>query len=238
MSMIHSRGIQVRAFIVEDNPVQRKYLKTLLCEQNVRVVGEAATGEDAVRLIARLQPEVVFLDIALPESNGMDVGWKIDTNIHKIFVTGDHHYALKAFELGSLDYLLKPVSPERLEITLKRLRKIIKQTHQKLILNLKSSTIALDIQQILFIEKVPILKKVTFHTLDGECSISGTLNEYELRLKNQGFARTHNSFIVNVNKIKKLVLSGDKSYIIKLHHTAKEVPLSRKYAPMLKPLLY
>lgn len=231
----------MKAVIAEDNPFELRYLKKLLTENDINVVGEAATGDEAYRIISERNPEVVFLDISMPGMDGLQLAKLVDKNIFKVFVTADHFLALEAFEIGSVDYLLKPVTPERIAVTIERIKNLSSRRDIKLSLKLsltiKGSVVTLDIDDICFIEKLPLVKKVTLHLTEGAYTVSGTLNEFEEKLSRLGFVRSHSSFIVNVNKIDMLIPWGDKSYLIKMKHCKKEVFASRKYAPTIKSMM-
>lgn len=114
----------MRALIVDDERLARKELITLLSHhENVEIVGEAINVDDAKEKIQNLNPDVVFLDIQMPEKTGFDLLEELDQVPHIIFTTAYDEYALKAFQVNALDYLLKPIEPERLSEALTRLQK-------------------------------------------------------------------------------------------------------------------
>ena len=114
----------MRALIVDDERLARKELINLLSQhENVEVVGEAINVEDAKEKISSLNPNVVFLDIQMPEKTGFDLLEELDHVPNVIFTTAYDEYALKAFQVNALDYLLKPIEPERLTEALNRLQK-------------------------------------------------------------------------------------------------------------------
>lgn len=114
----------IRALIVDDEPLAREELAALLEEAgSVEVVGEAGNGKDALLQAKATQPDVIFLDVDMPGLNGLDVSSLLaDPRPLLVFVTAHQEYALTAFEQEALDYLLKPVNPERLARTLKRIQ--------------------------------------------------------------------------------------------------------------------
>lgn len=232
----------MRVIIVEDNPIELQCLKEILAlENDVQIIGTATDGIEAKKIINRLKPDVVFLDISLPGVNGMELAKMIPDEVFIVFVTANSHLAIGAFEVGSIDYILKPVEPERLNSTLRRIKKLIPQKVMcpaKLSINIRGTILTLDINKILFIEKNPTIKKVTIHYQDKEFIISGTLGKLEERLKIHGFVRSHKSFILNINKIEKMIPWGDKSYLAKLYDSKKEVLVSRSYAPIVKDLIH
>jgi two-component system LytT family response regulator len=106
----------MRALVIDDERLARKELINLLNQlETVQVVGEAVNVEDAKEKIDQLQPDVIFLDIQMPEKTGFDLLEELDQVPHVIFTTAYDEYALKAFQVNALDYLLKPIEPKRLE---------------------------------------------------------------------------------------------------------------------------
>ena len=106
----------MRALVIDDERLARKELINLLNQlETVEVVGEAVNVEDAKEKIDQLQPDVIFLDIQMPEKTGFDLLEELDQVPHVIFTTAYDEYALKAFQVNALDYLLKPIDPKRLE---------------------------------------------------------------------------------------------------------------------------
>jgi len=115
---------RVRALVVEDEPEARRMLREFLREASwVDLVGEAADGRGAVASIDRLKPRLVFLDIRLPELSGLEVLEKIRHQPEVVFATAYDRYAVAAFELGALDYLVKPFGRERFRSMLNRVRR-------------------------------------------------------------------------------------------------------------------
>jgi two-component system LytT family response regulator len=116
----------MRALIVDDERLAREELRELLAAHpEIEVVGEAANGPEAQKRIAELQPDLIFLDIQMPEQNGFELLQELEPPVPEvIFVTAYDKYALQAFENSALDYLVKPVEPERLAKAVARLRKI------------------------------------------------------------------------------------------------------------------
>ncbi len=112
----------IRAVLVDDEPLARKRLRALLgTHRRVEIVGEAANGEEACRMIEALKPDLVFLDIQMPGMSGFDVLAQLQPRPRIIFVTAHDEFAVKAFDEQALDYLLKPVEPERLARALARI---------------------------------------------------------------------------------------------------------------------
>jgi two-component system LytT family response regulator len=121
----------MRAIVIDDERLARKELITLLNQlESVEVVGEAVNVDDAKDKIEQLNPDVIFLDIQMPEKTGFDLLEELDNVPHVIFTTAYDEYALKAFQVNALDYLLKPIEPKRLEEAITKLQNKIDGTQQ------------------------------------------------------------------------------------------------------------
>lgn len=118
----------IRAVLVDDEPPARRKLRHLLsAEKDFTVIGEAGSGAEAVEILNRLRPDLAFLDIQLPDCTGFDVVESLDSrdHLHIVFVTAHDDFALKAFEVHAVDYLLKPVEPSRFTQSVSRIRRIV-----------------------------------------------------------------------------------------------------------------
>ena len=113
----------MKALIIDDERIARQELRRLLAAHpEIEIAGEARGGEEALQLIAQLAPDVLFLDVRMPGMNGFDLLQRLDDVPQVIFTTAYDEYALKAFEVSALDYLVKPVAPARLAAALAKLR--------------------------------------------------------------------------------------------------------------------
>lgn len=113
----------MKALIIDDERIARRELRRLLAaHERIEIVGEARTGEEALDLVGRLEPDVLFLDVRMPGMSGFDLLQHLDDVPQVIFTTAYDEYALKAFEVSALDYLVKPVSPARLASAVAKLR--------------------------------------------------------------------------------------------------------------------
>lgn len=122
----------MRAIVIDDERLARKELINLLNQlETVEVVGEAVNVDDAKEKIEQLQPDVIFLDIQMPEKTGFDLLEELDHVPHVIFTTAYDEYALKAFQVNALDYLLKPIEPKRLEDAINKLLGKIEGTSKR-----------------------------------------------------------------------------------------------------------
>lgn len=240
--------MSLRAVIVEDEKHSRETLKNLLQEFciDVKVVGLAGNVEDAVKLIKKEQPDVIFLDIELQTGTGFDILEQVShLNFEVIFTTAFEQYAIKAVKFSSLDYLLKPIDLDELQNAVEKARLnknevIYKKQLETLMLNLK--------------QQKPKLNKICLATSDGfefievndimYCKAEGSytafilkdsekllvskhLKEYENLLLEQGFMRVHNSFLINLKEVKKYVKS-DGGYIIMNNNDTVSISRSKK----------
>lgn len=122
----------MRALVIDDERLARKELINLLSQyDHVEVIGEANNVDDAKEKIDNLLPDVVFLDIQMPEKTGFDLLEELDNVPHVVFTTAYDEYALKAFQVNALDYLLKPIEPKRLGEAIERLQKKLTDQNQK-----------------------------------------------------------------------------------------------------------
>ncbi|MGY6557980.1 MAG: LytR/AlgR family response regulator transcription factor [Nitritalea sp.] len=211
---------EIRALIVDDEPMARMALKGILSRHfsQVAVLDEAKSLPEAVKLIHKHKPDVVFLDIEMPGYSGLEIldffpEQQVDFRI--IFVTAYQDYALKAFELSAVDYLLKPVQQEALERALQKVVPQLQARLQTLKENLaedKPKKITLQTGEgILFIPLRDIIylkadgSYTHFHLDDGKkITVSKRLQEYERIMDMGKFMRIHRSHIINLDQIAKI----------------------------------
>lgn len=213
------------ALIIDDEPLARSYLRSLLEEQNVLVVGEAEEAVEAMEKAEALLPQLVFLDIQMPGLNGLrlaDALRKLDSPPVPIFVTGYSEHAASAFERDAADYLLKPVSPERLVDALTRARRRLTPRVAPDTSTISRIPVRGDyaIRLIRTDEIVCALardRKVYLRTLDGvEHRGIHTLVQLEKLLPLQHFYRVHDSYLVALDRIEELLFLGNHDYEIRL----------------------
>jgi two-component system LytT family response regulator len=226
--------MKYKAFIVEDEVLNRDFLKNLLQEfcPQIELVGAAMTLEEAVTSIDTLAPQIVFMDIELQTATGFDVLQQVkDTGFEVIFTTAYDHYAIKAIKFSAIDYLLKPINFEELT---KAVDKAIdslklKQKEDKLELLLKNirrsagEDFSISLATSEGIEFIPLSQIIrleakgpytTFFLKNGHhLMVCKNLKEYELLLTEHGFFRLHNSYMVNMKEVKKMV-KADGGYAV------------------------
>lgn len=250
-----------RCLIVDDETPAREELLYILSDiEGVKVVGQASNGIEALELIRTLNPDIIFLDIQMPQMSGMDVARELLNESLRpkiIFVTAYDQFAIEAFEVNAIDYLLKPISEERLR---KRVQQIIsvKENEEvidynklsKLIKDMKSDTkstpniislyhnnklIPIEIKDIIYatIED----KETIIFTKTGRFEINCTLNKLLERLDSSIFFRTHKSYIVNLNSIESVELWFNSTYNINLKDNKEIIPVSRNYSKDFKEIM-
>lgn len=221
----------IQAVLVDDESNSLEALGILLekyCPE-VEVIGTAQSVEEAVNVIDDLQPELVFLDIALPDGQGFEVLEQVEHDqFEVIFTTAYDQYALTAFEFSALDYLLKPINAEKLKQSVERYRNIkgdreissrvsvlkdsLKNINERIIL---SSMDGFDVYKISDIIRCEANGSYTTFFIKGGIKVvtSKTLNNFEKLLADQPFARVHSKHLVNLEYIKKYI-SGRGGYVV------------------------
>lgn len=250
--------MNIRTLIVDDEKLARDKLHRLLGDEtDVEIIGECSCGTDTVKFINEKNPDLVFLDIQMPELNGFEVLKKIEPqNVPTIiFVTAYDKFALDAFNANALDYLTKPFDQERLQIALQKARKQIDNVQQgqvderliSLLNNLKEEKeypdrlVLKSSGRIYFIKVVDIDwieaagNYVNIHVGKKSHMLRETMNGIENKLPPDKFLRIHRSSVVNIDSIKELnpLFSGD--YLVTLQDDT-ELTLSRNYHDRLKQL--
>lgn len=213
-----------RALVIDDEPAARRLMKSLLLEHEavIEVVGEAGNGREALQKIAELKPDIIFLDIQMPDLTGFEVIEQLEHKPNIIFTTAYEQYALKAFETFSIDYLLKPIREERLAQSIAKLKQFgrltggidiasLQQMIQQLKAPQKASALPIrtgDRINLVKFETISYLeaqdKYVYIHTVDGQKHLTDqTLTLLEEKLPPQ-FFRVQKSYIINKDRIKEM----------------------------------
>jgi two-component system, LytTR family, response regulator len=247
----------LRVIVVDDEPLARTRIKRMLENiGSVEVVGECSNGREATEQIPKIQPDVLLLDIQMPEMDGFEVLKSLDSNYpYVIFVTAYDQYALRAFEVFALDYLLKPFNEARLEKAISRAREQIELKNganftdqiSKLVNELKEKNhldrlVMKDERKIWFVPVQTIDwieaegKYVNVHVGRDSHLLRESLTALENKLNPKLFARIHRSSIVNVERIKELQpwFHGDYRVIL---NDGTELILSRTYRKRFQELI-
>jgi len=248
----------LRVLIVDDEPLGRQRLRALLeAEPDVAVIGECPDGPSAVAAIREQQPDLLFLDVCMPDLDGFGVleAMGQDRPPGVIFVTAYDKYALRAFEVHALDYLLKPFDRERFQRALERARAQISQAQtaevneqlrvlleesrpgkkylDRLVIKSPSRVFFLRVEEIDWIEAAA--NYLRLHVGPEAHLLRETMNSLEGRLDPGKFLRIHRSTIVNIERIRELQPWFHGDYIVLLRDGTK-LTLSRSYRQKLQEL--
>jgi two-component system, LytTR family, response regulator len=227
----------MKALLVDDEPLARFELRRLLrAHPEVEIVGEAKDGDEALRMIRESAPDVLFLDIQMPGMTGFDLLEKIDENLPEIiFTTAYDQHALKAFEVNALDYLLKPIAPERLKAALHRLEKRPAPSRlSQVFVRDGDRCWIVRLPDIFLLESEGNYTRLCFAT--QRPLIRRSLNSFEQQLDPQMFFRANRRQILNLTWIESTELSVDGSLSIRLR-PGQIVPLSRRRSDDLRTKL-
>ena len=213
----------LRTIIIDDEAPVRETLTRLLvlhCPQ-VKLIGEAGSVADGLKLIRDLHPQLVLLDISMGDGTGFDLLRQVETIDFKvIFITAYEKYAVQAFKYAAVDFLLKPINPEELADAVKR-AEILVQEHfntqfqaleenlrsdfrqkKKIVLKTLENIYLVDMQNITLCESDGCYTII--HTIAGDhIMVSRTLHEFDLMFSEQGFYRVHKSYLINLLQIKR-----------------------------------
>lgn len=232
-----------KAIIVDDEKLARSDLKNVLSSfDEIQVIGEANNVSSAEQLINKLHPNLVFLDIQLRGETGFDLLDKINYGLNFVFITAYDQYAIKAFDVNAQDYLLKPVSSERMRKTIAKLSNKSNKNSSNLprlkyndviFIMLNSKYRFLKIDSIIAITSDADYTFV--HTVDkGQFITRKTMKEWENRLPENHFCRIHRETIVNLDFMIKTDDSTSPSFKIFLKGFEKPFSISRRFAAKIK----
>lgn len=232
----------IKALIVDDEELARSDLHALLSKiPTIEIVGEANNIKSAIDAIDKLKPDVVFLDIQFPRETGFDLLEKIDIKAKIIFVTAFDKYAIRAFEVNALDYLIKPVDPERLAITLERLESSNSSEKKQSNFNYTDS-IFIEHGNNFYFVKINSIIMITAAGAYTEIRTSKELKllahksmkEWETRLPQNSFVRIHRSTIINIDFIEKMDKWFNYSYRVYLKNITEPISISRRYIAAIR----
>jgi len=231
----------LRALLVDDERLARAGLRRLLqVHQDVIVIGEAKNGEEAAHKIRRLQPDFLFLDVEMPAQNGLEMLEELEDVPPVIFTTAYQEYAVRAFEVSALDYLVKPIVPERLAAALDKVRKTLievgrESSHKRQVFlrdGKRCWIVMLD--QIRWLESVGNYTRA--HFADHAPLICKSLNALESRLDPTIFFRASRSHIINLREIKSVDEEANGGLIAVLND-GNRVVITRRQTQKLRELL-
>lgn len=247
-----------KTIIIDDEQPARSYIKELLQPYSncIEIIGEATNGNEAVKLIKSLEPDLIFLDIQMPGKNGFEVVQSLKKIPLVVFCTAFDEYALNAFETNSVDYLVKPVSAERLNKTIEKLKGLSTTKEQEKIEKLIHSIVSAKVtdvpttfpvkvgDRVIFLKMSEIAffkskdKYVEIHTVvDKAYILEHSLNTLEMKLPNN-FRRVQRAFIININHITEIRKYSPGKYAILLDDVCKtKIITGRSYSMKVNNLV-
>jgi two-component system, LytTR family, response regulator len=255
--------MKISALIVDDEQPARDELAYLLRNfPDVEIVGQGKNGVEAVSLVRELGPDLVFLDVQMPGLDGFGVIKKLlDHNTRLpffIFVTAYDHYAVRAFEVNAVDYVLKPIERNRLDKALRKVRGMLEASEaafqkldrlvhmieerpaaqsSKLVVKSGNRMVLVDSTDIIYATIEDGVIRIVTRDLDGQSNFR-TVEELQNNLDPNIFWRVHRSYIVNINRIKEVVPWFKSSYQLKMQDRQEtEIPVSRAQTRKLRELL-
>jgi two-component system LytT family response regulator/two-component system response regulator LytT len=254
--------MKISALIVDDEQPARDELAFLLKSiPDVEVVGVGRNGVEAVSLVRDINPQLVFLDVQMPGVDGFGVIKRLlEKKVRPplfIFVTAYDQYAVQAFEVNALDYLLKPIAKPRLEKALLRVRRLLETSESaqekldrlvqmmearpalhkgKAVIKSGNRLFLVDPDEIIYASIEDGVISIVTRELEGQSNF-GTVEELQASLDPKTFWRVHRSYLVNVNRIKEVVPWFKGSYQLKMaDRTQTEIPVSRAQTRKLREL--
>ncbi len=255
--------MKITSLIVDDEQPARDELAFLLKGvSDVEIVGQGKNGLEAVSLVRELNPQLVFLDVQMPGLDGFGVIKKLlEKKVrlpHFIFATAYDNYAVQAFEVNALDYLLKPIARSRLEKAIGKVRRMIEaaeSTHEKLdrlvqmveerpvpqkgklLVKSAGRLYLVDSDDVIYASIEDGVISIVAKDLEGQSNFR-TVEELQSSLDPNTFWRVHRSFLVNINRIKEVVPWFKSSYQLKMDDRKQtEIPVSRAQTRKLRELL-
>lgn len=234
--------------IIDDEQLILNHLKEILSQfDDIQIVYESTSPQHALKHLKEIDPEVVFADIAIPEMNGVELAERIfemDSSIKLVFVTAYEQYAIEAFRVNAVDYILKPVTTSKISNTLKKLRKIgigEKEEVEKregifrIIGTQNGKFYIIRPEEGKFIKTVA--REQILVTEKGEYVLKNSLSYWEEKLKTYGWFRCHKGFLINLNEIEEVYPMFNYTYNIRMKGSREEVLVSRTFVKEFKDIL-
>ena len=245
--------IKQKAIIVEDEKLARDLVKNYLSShESIELIGEFSDGFSGLKAINELKPDIVFLDVQMPKLTGLELLELLDNPPYIIFTTAYDEYAVDAFDLNAVDYLLKPFSKDRFDKALDKvfnkvsdsgsikgingLKKHIAENSvlDKIVVKSNSNIHVIPLFEVVYIESED--DYVMIHTAKGKYLKHQTMKFYEQQLDSNKFIRIHRSYIVNISEINKIEKFGKDTYQVVLKNGIS-LKVSRSRYQELKLLL-
>jgi len=236
----------LRVLICDDEPGMRMILRMLTeREEGFAVVGEADNGQKGVELFETLHPDVVFLDVDMPQLNGIEAAQRMqdmDPRAMLIFATAHEGFREQAFEVYAFDYLVKPFKNERVAETLQRIRRIKgrtmgagaktmtmpekKKRPGRLMLRSRDGVVFIDTEDILLVQREN--RQTVLYTAEGSYPTGDSLSDLEEKLDPAVFFRCHKSYIINLTAIDSITPYGRWTYVVRLKGTKQDALITHE----------
>lgn len=248
---------KLQTLIIEDEELARNLLRSYLKDQpNIEIIGECENGFDGVKAINEKKPDLVFLDIQMPKITGFEMIELLDYKPQIIFTTAYDQYALKAFELNAVDYLLKPFSKERMQKAIEKVAHHIQHNENNLdkldeLANFRPGEQYIDRVvvkdrhkiHIITVDKIRYIESlddyVMIYTHDGRHMKQKTMKYFETYLDPNNFIRIHRSYIVQVDNIAEIQQYEKESYVVILKDKDKtKLKVSKSGYKRIKEVLH
>ena len=233
----------LRVITVDDEPLGLGNLRVLLERHaDLEIVAECDSGEAALDAITRHRPDLVFLDVQMPQCDGFDVLERLGSKLPPamIFVTAYDQYAVRAFEAGAIDYLLKPFDSERFEIALARARQKMVWSasappqRDRWVVKSAGQALFVDVTEVDWIEAADYY--VCLHVGSHSHLLRRSMAELAAEAEQLSFLRVHRSAIVNLDRVKRLETGADGESVVVLQNELR-LPVSRRYKKALQERL-
>lgn len=243
----------IRALIIDDEQLARELIKNYLKDNtDIQIIGECENGFEGAREMAALKPDLVFLDIQMPKLNGFEMLELIEDPPEIIFITAHNDFAIRAFEMNAVDYLLKPYSHDRLIAAIKKaverihtgigkekkmnglLQQPLTEKLERIVVKTGTKIRVIPVDKIIYLESQD--DYIMVYTEEGKHLKQGTMKYYEDHLDESQFIRVHRSFIVRIDQVVQLEPYAKDNFIIRLK-TGNTLKISRNGLKNLKEKL-
>lgn len=222
--------------VVDDEESMRFILKKAISKiSDIEVIGEASNGKSAVNLLEKLKPDGVFIDVEMPDMDGIEAAklmLDIQPKIMLVFITAHQQYMPQAFELYAFDYMVKPFKLERLKQTVQRMFVTCSPQNKTLVIKNREETAILNQDKIILIQREN--RSTVIVTSTGRHTTTQTLSELEEKLSSDVFIRSHKSYIINKNKIKRILPYGRWTYIVQFDDINEDALITSEKAKELE----
>ncbi len=223
----------IKALIIDDEELARELIKNYIAsDPSLTIIGECENGFEGVRQIAELKPDLVFLDIQMPKLNGFEMLELVENPPEIIFITAHNDYAIRAFELNAVDYLLKPYSRERLLAAIGKaadrihsgkprankmdqlIQRPLTEKLERVVVKSGSKIKVIPVEKIIYFEAQD--DYIMIYTDEGKHLKQGTMKYYEDHLDESNFIRVHRSYIVRIDQVVQIEPYAKDNYMLKL----------------------